>query len=250
MKSVNLLHITFSKKDLDCIPQDEAAFVLQVGGLIHEVISLQKFIHMSGQGVDNPIQRTAETAQGMYFFRLLAGSLFEGWELLTRRHNEYKIIIAKYKPKLDNIGKSSFDKLENYFSNKNNACERIRNKFSHHHDYGEVLKIFRKWPKNDKLEFYLAQQHVNCRYMASDTVTNLAVLGTTEMQNMQTKLSTLLEEIGEMARAFIEVISEYLFLIFQEVIKKKGLQEKEIKISGVPSLKDLRLHYFVAEPDS
>ena len=108
MQSVRLVQITFSRKDLDCIPQDEAALLLQIGGLIHEVISLQKFIHMSSHGTEDRIQRMAENAQAMYFYRLLAGNLFEGWDLLTERHREYKIIIAKYKPKLDSIAKSAF----------------------------------------------------------------------------------------------------------------------------------------------
>jgi len=246
MQSVRLVQITFSRKDLDCIPQDEAALLLQIGGLIHEVISLQKFIHMSSHGTEDRIQRMAENAQAMYFYRLLAGNLFEGWDLLTERHREYKIIIAKYKPKLDSIAKSAFEKLECYFSDENNACERIRNKFSHHHDYGEICKIIRKWPEDDKLEIYVSEMHANCRYVASDTVTYLAMLGTTDLMDIEARLEILLQEIGEIARAFIDVISEYLSLILQEIMEKKGIEGKTISISGVPSLDKIRLHYFVA----
>jgi len=247
---ISVYHFRFTREDLECVPKEEVAFLLQIGGLIHEVISLQKYIYMSSQGVDNPIERMAENAQGMYFYRLLAGSLFEGWELLTKRHREYKRIIAKYKSKLDSIAKLAFDKLQKYFSDKNNACQRIRNKFSHHHDYGEIIKILSKWPSDDKLDIYLSETHANCRYMASDIVTSLAMLGTTEIKDMQPKLYNLIEEISEVARAFIEVVSEYLSLIFQEVAEKKNLKGKEIKITDVPSLHELRLRYFVANPEN
>lgn len=250
MGNATLFHITFSKKDLDCIPEDEAAFLLQLGGLIHEVMSLQKFIHMSSHGTEDYIQRMAENAQAMYFYRLLAGSLFEGWELLTVRHREYKAIITKYRARLDSTAKSSFEKLENYFSDRNNACERIRNKFSHHHDYGEILKIIKKWPEDGKLEVYLSETHANCRYVASDIVTNLATLGTTDLRDIQPRLEGLLQEIGDIARAFIDAISEYLSLILQEITEKKEIKIKEISIGNIPSLDKIRLHYFVSEPNS
>ena len=250
MKNATLFHIVLSKEDLDCIPEDEAAFLLQIGGLIHEVISLQKFIHMSSHGTENYIQCMAENSQAMYFYRLLAGSLFEGWKLLTRRHREYKIIIAKYRARLDSSAKLAFEKLENYFSDRNNACKRIRNKFSHHHDYGEVLKIIKKWPKDDKLEVYLSETHANSRYVTSDIVTNLAMLGTTDLRDIQPRLDGLLREIGDIARAFIDVISEYLSIILQEVIEKREVKRKEISIGEIPSLDEIRLHYFVSDPSS
>ena len=246
---INVYRFPFTRKDLDVISKDEAVFLLQIGGLMHEVISLQKYIYMSIHNVDNPIERMAENAQVMYFYRLLAGTIFEGWQLLTKRHNEYRIIIAKYKNKLDTVAETAFNKLQEYFSDKNNSCERIRNKFSHHHDYREIVKIFNKWPKNDELEIYLSETHANCRYAASDIVTNLSMLGTIELKDMQPKLDNLIKEIDETARAFIVVISQYLSIIFQEIVEKKKLMGQEMKINNVPSLRDLRLRYFVANPE-
>lgn len=248
MSKLKLFHIKFRRGDLDCISKDEAVFLLQIGGLIQEIISLQKFIHMSSHGTRIRVQRMAENAQAVYFYRLLAGSLYEGWELLTKRHNEYKMIIAKYKPKLDNVAKSSLRKLEDYFSNPKNSCERVRNKFSHHHDYGEILRILRNWPEKDELEIYLSEVHANCRYTASDIVTNLAMLGSTDMKDLQPKLHVFLKEVGEIARHFVEVISEYLKLILQEVVTNKNLEGKEISIGRVPSLDQTRLRYFVRYP--
>lgn len=245
---ISIYHFLFTREDLDVISKDEAAFFLQIGGLIHEVISLQKYIYMSSHGADNLVERMVENAQAMYLYRLLAGTIFEGWELLTKRHSEYRIIIAKYKNKLDGVTQAAFDKLQKYFSDTNNSCERIRNRFSHHHDYKEIIKILNKWPEDDKLEIYLSEIHANCRYMASDIVTNLAMLETTELKDLQPKLDNLVKEICEIAQTFVAVVSEYLRLIFQEIVEKKKLMGEEIKISNVPSLHDLRLRYFVANP--
>jgi hypothetical protein len=247
MNKIKLLHISFLKKEFDCIPHDEQAFLLQVGGLIHEIISLQKYIMMSSRGVDDPVQRTAENAQAMYFCRMLAGCLYEGWELLTKRHNEYRIIRAKYKPKLDEIAQEALKKLERYFNNSNNACERIRNKFSHHHDYGEILKMLKKWPEDDKLEIYISELLGNCRYMASDIVTNLAMLGTTDQIDFEIMLPELIKEILGIAKAFMELVSEYLSLILQEITKKTGIKGKWIEITNVASLNEVRILYFVVE---
>ena len=249
MKDIDLLHITFTKNDLDCIADDEAVFVMQVGGLIHEVISLQKFIYMSSHGVENAIQRMAENSQAMYFFRLLAGTLFEGWDLLTKKHNAYRIIIARYKNNLDLVGQAAYERLDEYFSNKNNSCEKIRHNFSHHYNYGEIRKMFNRWRDNDKLEIYLSEMHANCRYSISDVIINLALLGEPKSKDVIDDLGALIKEIGELAHDFIEMVSEYLSIILRKVIKEKNLQGDEVKIKDVPSLDELRLHYFVAEPN-
>jgi hypothetical protein len=197
MKDINLLHFSIIKKDLDCISVDEAIFVMQVGGLIHEVISLQKFIYMSSHGVEDAIQRMAENSQAMYFFRLLAGTLYEGWYLLTKNHNEYRIIIAKHKNSLDSVGKTAYERLDKYFSNKKNSCEKIRNNFSHHYSFGEIQKMFNRWRDTDKFDIYLSEVHANCRYTISDVVTNLALLGEPKSQDVVDDLGALLKEIGE-----------------------------------------------------
>jgi hypothetical protein len=250
MKSIDLLHINFTKKDLGYLPEEEAIFLLQVGGLIHEVISLQKFIHMSSHGVENNVQRLAENSQAMYFFRLLAGTLYEGWKLVAENHNEYKIIIAKYKIRLSPPSRAAYDKLANYFSNKKNSCERIRNNFSHHYNFGEIRKMFRSWPDDGAFDIYLSEVHANCRYAISDVITNLALLGKTDIDDIADELASLTKEIGEIAKAFIELISEYLSIILISFIEAKQIQKQDVKIPEVPSLDELRLHYFVANPES
>lgn len=247
MKDIELLHIKFTKKDLECISEDESIFVLQVGGLIHEVISLQKFIHMSNHGVDNDIQRMAENSQTMYFFRLLAGTLFEGWDLITKKHKKYKPIILKYRNELDSIAENAFVKLEQYFSTSNNSCEKIRNNFSHHYNYGEIRKMFRKWPENDKLEIYLSETHANCRYLISDVITNLAILGEPKSTDVIDDIGTLTREISDVSRAFIEVISSYLSIILLKVIAEKKPESQEIILKNIPAIHELRLPYFVAD---
>lgn len=247
MKDIELLHIKFTKKDMECISEDESIFLLQVCGLIHEVISLQKFIHMSSHGVENDVQRMAENSQAMYFFRLLAGTLFEGWDLITKKHNKYKPIISKYKNELDSVAKEAFEKLEQYFSNPNNSCEKIRNNFSHHYNYGEIRKMFRKWPENDKLEIYLSDMHANCRYTVSDVITNLAILGEPKSTDIVNDMGALTKEIGDIARAFIEVISSYLSVILRKVITEKKPESQEIILKNISAINELRLPYFVAD---
>jgi hypothetical protein len=247
MQEIKLLYTTFSKEDLECISENEAVFVMQVGGLIHEVMALQKLVHMSSHGVDNPVQRKAENAQATYFLRLLAGTLFEGWQLMAQKPDEYRMLIAKYKAQLDPIAKEALEKLQKYFSGKN-SCERIRNNFSHHYNFGEILKMYRTWPKNDRLEIYFSEMHANCRYVASDVVTAFAIFETTDAERVGRELLALIKEILEIATAFIEVIAAYLSIIMMKVIEERKLQSQEITIEA-PSLNDLRFHHFVARPE-
>ena len=184
MTDIELVRIKLSKNDLDCISEEEAVFFLQFGGLIHEVISLQKFIYMSSHDTPNPIQRMAENAQSMYFYRLLAGTVFEGWTLLMQ--DRFRLVLAKYKPDLDNQAAYAFKTLENYFS-KSNLCEDIRNNFAYHYNFGKIRNMLRQWPDKDELEIYFSEYHGNCRYAASDVITNMAMLGINDMGELPWK---------------------------------------------------------------
>ncbi len=240
MNKIEILHISFTMQDMDCLSEEEKVFFFQIGTLLQEIISLQKYIHMSSHGVTGKWERAAENAQAMYFLRLLAGTLFEAWETLQSKR--YRAVKTKYKPKLEQITLEADKKLSTYFENSNNLCEKIRNNYSHHYNYGEIQKLIRCWPSGEKLDLILAEQHANCRYLASDTLTNFAIIGITEVD---TELRRYLSEVSGIANTFIELAGNYVSLILKLIQSEKTLHGTKQVIENVPRLDDVRLNYFV-----
>lgn len=240
MNKIEILHIPFTIQDMDCLSEEEKIFFFQIGALLQEVISLQKYVHMSSHGVTGKWERAAENAQAMYFFRLLAGTLFEAWKTLQSKR--YRVVKAKYKPKLEQIALEADKKLSAYFGNSNNLCEKIRNNYSHHYNYGEIQKLIRRWPSGEKLDLILAEHHANCRYLASDTLISFAIIG---IADVDFELKKYLSEVLGIADIFIELAGNYVSLILKLIQNDKSLYGTKLVIGNTPRLDDVRLNYFL-----
>ena len=242
MKKIRTKHFTFTINDLGCLEEDEKVFFFQAGGLLQEVISLQKYAYMSSHGPENKIERVAENSQAMYFCRLLAGTLFEAWKALGS-NDRFRAVRARIKPDLDVTSLSALDRLEAYFSKGNTLCEKIRNNLSHHYKFGSMRSIVREWPKEDPLEIIFAEHHANCRYIASDIMTNYSIFS---LRNPEEGADLFLNEVTEIAGAFAEYVSGCISILLMRVARETGLAITD-QYLDVPKLRECRLRYFMAE---
>ena len=244
MADISLTHFAFMPKHLEVLQEEERIFFVQGAGLLQEITSLRKYAHMSSHGVSEHWVRAAENAQGMYFCRLLAGSLFEGWE--TLQADKYRAVRAKYRPTLEQIGLTAYDRLESYFAVKGNLCERVRNKLSHHHDYGEIRNTLRQWPQDQNLDVLISDNHANCVWLVNDLLANFALLG---VQDPGAEIEQFFKEAFGVADDFLEAVGALVSKVLIEVIKGAGLKGTEETIHGAPALSEVRLHYFMTEDE-
>ena len=241
MKSIEIQRITFTMNDLQCLEEVERVFLLQAGGLVQEVISLQKYAHMSSHGSENQLERVAENSQSLYFCRLLAGTLFEAWKSLGT-NDRYRGVRARIKSNLDATSLAALNKLESYFFADNTLCEKIRNNLSHHYNFGAIRTKVREWPAEEPLEIVLAEHHANCRYIASDVMTNYSIFG---IKNPEKGAGVFFDEILELAEAFVEYASACISILLVRVIKDTGLKST-VEYLDVPTIHECRLRYFMA----
>ena len=247
MAEIKLLKISFTKQDLRILKEEEKIFLLQLGGILQEVATLQKLIIMSSKGVPESVERMAENSQAMYFMRLLASTLHEGWKVLC--HRKYKDITIEYKNLFDNTAISALDSFKNYFRIKNNLCTNIRNNYFYHYNYGKISSAFQKLPSNDLLEIYLSENHANCRYLASDTIINSGMLDINNVDDFSVNLPLAIDEILKVAKWFMEFVGEYISKILLKVKSHVNDNTHEIILSNVPDINELRLHYFINSSD-
>ena len=102
----------------------------------------------------------------------------------------------------------------------------------------------RQWPRDEKLDLILSEQHANCRYLASDALINFSIIGVTDME---TAMRKYLVEVSEIANLFVELAGSYVSLILKLIQSKTHLNSTEVVIDNIPRLEDIRLNYFVSK---
>ncbi len=178
----------------------------------------------------------------MYFIRLLAGTLFESWKTLGK-NQRFRGVRERVKEHLDDPALAAMNWIQGYFS-KESLCEKIRNNYTHHNNFGSIREIIRQWPHTENLEIVLAEHHGNCRYIASDVIINYSFFC---IEDPQDGASKFLNEIREVVGAFVEYFSACLSVLLNRVIHEEGIPKTEESIPGVPSIHECRLHYFMRD---
>lgn len=245
MPDLELYKISFTKGQLKQLDEKEVVFIVQIANLLQELSVLQKMIYISSKGVENAIERMAENSQAMLFYRILAGILFEGWNIIHCK--TYKPVIGIYYPLFDDKAKKSFEEIKNYFKVKNNLIERLRNNFSFHYNFGYVRDYIRSLPDSEPLDMLIASEHGNCRYTAGDMIINAAILKSIDKNDMESAIKIFLDEVRNITRKFLDFAGECILVFAKRCPKLAG---ESLVLKNVPKLDELRLNYFVTRPDN
>jgi hypothetical protein len=246
VNDLNLSKLIFTKKDLlAAASEEEVVFIILAGALLQEATFLHKLIIFSIQKTDQTEESRAAVAQSMFLLRYLGAHLFEGWE--TLRKDSYKAINAKLDARLSVAGRETLQKLQDYFAKSNNRCERLRNDYAYHRNSGQIRSSFQQIKDGEVLDVLIHDSYANCRFTAFEMVLGLATLGTAELPKMQGALDALIDEVLDIAKLFMGLISEYIVIFFGQI---KNLSREEVKLIGVPLLGDVWLPYFVLRAES
>ncbi len=246
MPELELTKITFTKGELKQLPEKEVVFIMQLANVLQEVSVLHKLIAISvtyAQDATDAIEARAQYGQTMFFHRILAGVLFEGWTMTNSKR--YREVLGTYCPDFGNEANQSLENLRDYFGKKNNLIERLRHKFSYHYNFGCVRDCLRNLPDSEQLDMFIAPEHGNCRYTASDKIIDFAILRTINQKDKQAAMETLVEEVLAVAHNFVDFAGECI-LIFARRCPEFGRETLVLK--DAPKLDSLRLNYFVHRP--
>ena len=240
MSDLELLKVNFRKGQLKEIEEVEVLFIVQITNLIQDLSVLQKLIYISSKLIDNDTEQMAQSFQALFFYRILTGILYEGWKIIIRK--EYETVVRKYYCSFDDKAKNCFKEIERYFKKKGNLIKKVRNKFAYHYDFRRVRGSWRSLKDSEQLDMFIAKEHGNCRYTASDKIIAKAILDSTRKEDMESALETFISEIQRLVSMFVDFGGECI-LVFARRCPK--IAEEKLVLKDVPSLDDLRLDYFV-----
>jgi hypothetical protein len=247
---MELKKLSISKSDFMSIPEAERLFFLRFGNLFNEICILRKLVYFSGgTRTTHDILKKAKMSQAVFILRLLAGKLWEGW--LSLRKDFFDAKISKdYEKKLTHVGKSGLSSLKKYFDKKNNNIRNIRNEISFHYseEHKEHIKtIIDSHRAPEQFDVLISDNHLNCFYSTSGSVTDLTIIDWTNSPNDDEKsLQNLLSEIINITKSFLDFLGDCLFII----VKNHGhFDMVEVSIPNPPKFDEIELPYFIQIPE-
>jgi hypothetical protein len=163
---------------LSTMSKEERIFFIQLAHFLNEINILLKCIAFKSQfTASNDAERKADASQHLFFLRLLASKLYEGWYGMLREGKKSTGIPHSVEKALTKRTKVTIQKIMRYFENKKNNLKTIRNKFGFHYDRKINEEGFNQLTDAEKqdLEVFLTEQRGNSLYAFSDVITFAAL---------------------------------------------------------------------------
>ncbi len=244
---MKLMKVEIPKSILLKIPETERIFFIQSTTLLDSLAILHKLVYISNHKVDNNILGKASIAQAMFFLKLQAGILMEGWTLLSKKY--FRAGLSKeFDIQMTTEGKKSLNRIKEYFGSRN-IINTIRNEYAFHFSDDSSSKIndeIIQSPDTEQFEIYLSQSHGNCLYYISHVLTNFSLLRSINSEDANVAIDKVFKEILDISRCFMEFLGEY---VSHTIIKYKelGIQASDVEIPNPIAIDEIVLPYFVKE---
>lgn len=234
---------TVSKVELESLTKSELNFLIQACAMLNEINILHKITLFSNKDVKTDAGRRAQNSQSLFLLIILAGKLWEGWELVEKAYFGTKLS-KTYHNLLPQETIDRLNDLKSYFGKSDNLIKKVRNKIAFHYDSPEILDQFYKAPKNEIFEIYLSKSQGNCFYFLPYVLLLNAILEWTSISDPLKATDTFFSDVLTIARWFIDFLNLCVVTIAKKNIAWKW---EEIDIPDPVGIDEVVLPYFVAE---
>lgn len=238
---MELAKITFKRESFDLIPKGERIFLVQLSLFANEITMLHKLIVFSNNYKDGKTVLTAQNVQSFFLIKLLAGKLYEGWQMLQKSY--FKRSLSKqYEKILSKKGRDSIGHIKSYFG-KRNLISLIRNKYAFHYDYEHINKELASIPADEDLELYLAPDHGNSLYSMAHIISSYALFDEVDSSDDFKALDKIFKDVLGVASKFLVFAGELSGKIWQTY--RIPVSVGKVHIRRVPTINSVRLPYFI-----
>jgi hypothetical protein len=234
---IHTIHV--SKAQLDKVPEIERAFYVHIGHLRHELMFLKKLLELSAkEPSDNPVLQDVGVSQQFIVSRLIAGKVWEGWELMRKAFFSTKLSLA-IEGDLPEDTKEALADLKKYFGKKN-IIERMRNEFAFHYDSLRVRTQLSSIEETDKLKIYIAETE-DVFFQLSEIIVGSAMLEAVQPGDFVAAAEKYFKEIMRLSSQLVDFCDGCLHHMIKTYI---GYQSEETEIPDPPNYGGLRLPFF------
>jgi hypothetical protein len=238
---MKLTKANFSKKQLDQLSEKEKVFFVQLAHLLDELMILAKCVKFATNPteVKEEVKRIAQYTQALFFIKILAGKIYEGWKMLQTSYFSSKLS-HKYDKLLSEPARKSINELKKYFA-KNNIIREIRRKYAFHYDRKKIKDQLNNITQDETLSMFITEHQGTSLFAFSDTIINSALLDSVNPSNQKAMDLLFKEVILKVCKWFQDFGYEFIKLIME----KLEFDFEEIQLEDVKSIKHIELPYFI-----
>jgi hypothetical protein len=214
MNPKTLIHVMIPCKDFIKLPRNDRLLFIGLAHIYNEINVIMKLLRWSAAGnPDNIAGRHGQNATIYLFIQLLAGKLFESWEVFKRIYYKSKLSIT-YNKRLDSKASNALDYIKDYFESQK-LVKEIRNFYSFHYSpekLDEALEI-----SDTDLDIYLERglSPNNLFYFVEDLLFTSLLHDIKQMRDYN-EIENLTKDLSTLSSKFITVIDSLLFEISKE----------------------------------
>jgi hypothetical protein len=245
---MKLTKLQISKNELLSMPKKELELFIQLTNFYNDINILQKLMVISGNSREkasqNDIVGRSLSSQGLFFMRIQAGKLYEGWNMLGIHFFNNEIFSKEYNKKGSPQSKKNLSKLKKYFG-KNNLIENIRNNYAFHYSKessNNMVKQIINAPDLEIFEIYLSKEYGNCFYSIAHDLLNTSILEDISSNNWPKAMDKFFQKIIDTTKYFLDFTQDCIMVISKKYLQ---LNREEVQIPDPPSLDDITLPFFV-----
>lgn len=238
--------ITLSQAQLESIPEGERRLLILAAHAANELNVLSKLFHFSiGGKTDTPILVQAGNAQSLVLGRVLAGKIYECWNLLQSAF--FATALSKsYVPMFDEETGQALDSIKRYFG-RENPIASVRNKHAFHYALDQIDAGYRAVIDGDPLEIYLAKENANTLFAFGDTIAGRAMLEAIKPGDARGAFGILIDDTVKMVGLLNTVIGEIMAICIEAHLGGDfySLCAKVIEVEGAPNSQEISIPYFI-----
>lgn len=232
--------IQVSKAELEKIPKMERAFYVHVGHIRHELMVLKKLLEISAHETSkSPVLQDVGLSQQFIISRLLAGKIWEGWQLMSKAYFATKLSLTIGQD-LPEDTKEALANLKKYFGAKKNTIKRMRNEFAFHYDPLNVRAQMSRVEETDILKIYVADT-TDVFFQLSEIIVGSAMLEAVQPGDFVAAAEKFFKEVMELSGQLVDFCDGCLHHMIKTYI---GYQPDETELLELPKCEDLHLPFF------
>jgi len=246
--NMKLTKINLSKAELLSIPEKELELFIQLMNFYNDVNILQKLMVISGNSREeaskNKIVGRSLNSQGLFFLRIQAGKLYEGWNMLGKHFFNNKKFSQEYNKKGSSQSKKNLLKLKKSFG-KGNLLENIRNNYAFHYSKkssNNMVKQIINASDSEIFEIYFSEEYGNCFFSITHDLLNISILEDIEPNNWSKAMNDFFQEILDTTKYFLDFSQDCIRIVLEKYLI---MNYEEIEIPEPLSINDITLPFFV-----
>ena len=185
----------------------------------------------------------SKRVMGMFFLKLLAASLWEGWIVIKRDYHASKLSL-QYNPRLKKDAQDAIAEIKRYFSQPSHYVKTLRDKHANHYDSAAIEAELAGYSPDETLTFVAGTTARDSLYSFADDCASLSMLKAIDPVDQERALERLFDEVGmRLPALFITFIDNLCTRILADVTPVTT----DVELLSAPALSDTDLPYFVTD---